>query len=99
MATTRAEIIEALTDFLRAESGRFGLRRLGIFGSVARDQITDTSDVDVVVDLAEPNLLTLAAIMIRLEELLGRPVDVVHYRGLRNEYLKRRIDREAVYVG
>jgi predicted nucleotidyltransferase len=99
VATTRGEILEALTDFLRAQSDEFGLRRLGVFGSAARDQITDTSDVDVVVDLAEPNLLTLAAIMIRLEELLGRPVDVVHYKGLRNEYLKRRIDREAVYVG
>ena len=83
----------------RARGDEYGLLRLGVFGSVARDQITDDSDVDVVVDLAQPNLLTVAAIMIRLEELLGRPVDVVHYKGMRNDYLKRRIDREAIYVG
>ena len=88
-----------LADFRRTLGYEYGLLNLGVFGSVARDQMTDDSDVDVVVDLAEPNLLTLAAIMIHLEELLGRPVDVVHYKGMRNKYLKLRIDREAIYVG
>jgi predicted nucleotidyltransferase len=99
MVKSRLEILELLAQFARSSREEYGLRRLGVFGSVARGQMTDASDVDVVVDLAEPNLLTLAAIMIRLEELLERPVDVVHYKGMRNEYLKRRIDREAIYVG
>lgn len=84
---------------LGARGDEYGLLRLGVLGSVARDQITVDSDVDIVVDPAQPNLLTLAAIVIRLDELLGRPVDVVHYKGMRNDYLKRRIDREAIYVG
>lgn len=99
MKTSRSEILDLLINFQKTQSAEYGLRRLGVFGSVARDQMTDDSDVDIVVDLAEPNLLTLAALMIRLEELLARPVDVVHYQGMRNEYLKRRIDREAIYVG
>lgn len=99
MAKTRDEILTLLSEFRRTQGEKYGLLRVGVFGSVARDQMTDSSDVDVVVDLAQPNLLTLAAIMVRLEELLGRPVDIVHYRGTTNPYLKRRIDREAVYVG
>lgn len=99
MARSQREILDALTDFRRTRDDEYGLLRLGVFGSVARDQMTEDSDVDIVIDLAQPNLLTLAAIMIRLEELLGQPVDVVHYKGMRNEYLKRRIDREAIYVG
>ena len=99
MVRSRREILDILAEFRRTRGEEFGLLRIGVFGSVARDQMTESSDVDVVVDLAQPNLLTLAAIMIRLEELLGLPVDVVHYRGTTNPYLKRRIEREAVYVG
>jgi uncharacterized protein len=95
---SRREILEILSEFYRTRGEEYGLLRIGVFGSVARDQITDGSDVDVVVDLAQPNLLTIASIMVRLEELLGRPVDIVHYRGTTNQNLKRRIEREAVYV-
>lgn len=99
MSKSRQKILDLLAEFSRAHGEEYGLLRMGVFGSVARDQMSDTSDVDIVVDLARPNLLTLASMMIRLEELLGRRVDVVHYRGMANPYLKRRIEREAVYVG
>jgi predicted nucleotidyltransferase len=54
--------------------------------------------VDVVVELGQPDLLSLVGIKQELEELLHRPVDVVRYRERMNAYLKRRIEQEAVYV-
>jgi len=76
----------------------FGIVRIGVFGSVARDEMVDASDVDVVVELARPDLLTLIGIKQELEGLLHQPVDIVRYRDQMNPFLKRRIEQEAIYV-
>ncbi len=77
---------------------RFGVSQVGLFGSAARDQIRDDSDIDVVVKMALPDLFFLVHIKEELEESLGRPVDIVQYRERMNAYLKKHIDKEAVYA-
>ena len=77
---------------------RYGITTLGIFGSVARGEATDGSDVDVVVKMLKPNLFTLVHVKEDLEEALHQHVDIVHYRERMNAFLKQRIDREAIYV-
>ena len=63
---------------------RLGVRSLSLFGSVARDQATEGSDVDVLVDLAQPmGLFSFIGFQQRLEELHGRPVDLVPLDGIR----------------
>jgi len=94
----RDEILRALAQFRDRRAKEFGITRIGIFGSLARGEATDASDVDVVVELERPDLLLLVGIKQELEELLQRPVDVVRYREQMNPLLKKRIDREAVYV-
>lgn len=94
----RNEVLNALAKFREMKQDEFGIVRLGVFGSAARDEMLETSDVDVVVELAQPDLLALVGIKQELEELLDRPVDVVRYRDSMNPGLKQRIDREAVYV-
>lgn len=76
----------------------YGLKRLGLFGSVARGLQGPVSDVDVVVDLDRQDLFFLIGIKQELEESLHVGVDVVSYRPSMNPYLKRRIDTEAIYV-
>ncbi len=56
------------------------------------------SDVDVVVDIAVPDLFMLIGIKQDLEKQWRRSVDIVRYRDNMNAFLKRRIDQEAVYV-
>jgi hypothetical protein len=94
----RDNILDTLIRFRKLKQDEFGIVRIGVFGSAARDEITDASDLDVVVELERPDLLTLVGIKQELEELLHRPVDVVRYRERMNHYLKRRTEREAVYV-
>lgn len=94
----RDDILRTLVRFRDIKQDEFGIVRIGVFGSVARDEITDISDVDVVVELDRPDLFTLIGIKQELEELLHRSVDVVRYREGMNGYLKRRIEQEAVYV-
>jgi predicted nucleotidyltransferase len=48
--------------------------------------------------LTEPDLLLLVGIKQELEEVFGRPVDIVHYRPTMNAFLKQHIDQEAVYA-
>jgi len=71
---------------MREDLARRGVRRIGVFGSVARGTQRPDSDVDVLVDL-EPgsSLLDLVAIRRMLSEALGCPVDVASRRGLRPE--------------
>jgi predicted nucleotidyltransferase len=94
----RDEVLRKLARFRDSRQDEFGIVRLGLFGSVARHQITDANDVDVVVELEEPDLLTLIGVKQELEELLNLPTDVVRYREGMNSYLKRRIEQEATYV-
>lgn len=95
---TRTEILDTLSEFRRNKAEEYHLRKLGLFGSVAREQTSPESDIDVVVELAEPDLWALVGIKQDLEELLHRPVDIVRYRETMNPFLKQRIDRDAVYV-
>nr|MBC7245075.1 nucleotidyltransferase domain-containing protein [Chloroflexota bacterium] len=94
----RDEILRILARFQDLRRDEFGIVRIGVFGSVSGDEMLDTSDVDVVVEIARPDLLTLVAIKQELEELLHLPVDVVRYREQMNPLLKRRIKQGAIYV-
>ena len=57
-------------------SSRFGVRSMRLFGSVARNEQTDSSDVDICVEM-EPSLLRRSGLKLYLEELLKMPVDVL----------------------
>ncbi len=67
-----------------------------IFGSVARGEADSESDIDFLVNM-EPgrSLLDLCGLLIDLEELLGRKVDVVTEKGLRDR-IRERVLKEAI---
>ncbi len=93
----REVALKLLQEHKREFEERYGVTRLGIFGSVARDEAADESDVDVVVEMA-PDLFGRASLKEELEKILGVKVDLVRYWRRMNHYLKSRIDREAHYV-
>jgi predicted nucleotidyltransferase len=94
----RAEALAVLNRHKDEFERVYGVTALGLFGSVAREEATDLSDVDVVLRMREPDLFSLVHIRETLQQAFGRGVDVVHYRERMNAYLKQRIDLEAVYV-
>lgn len=93
-----AEILELLRTFKTQSAVKYGLRRIGIFGSVARGEQTDQSDVDICYESEPPSLLTLERIQSELEELLGCSVDLIRIREHMNSRLKQRILKEGLYV-
>ncbi len=92
------EIIKILRDFKEEHSKQYGILTIGIFGSAARGEERKMSDVDVVIRIKEPDFFILAGIKNDLEVRLHRPVDIVTYTENMNQFLKKRIDSEAVYA-
>jgi predicted nucleotidyltransferase len=93
---TFAELLgQKRQDVLRI-ANKYGARHVRVFGSVARGEADGGSDVDFLVDL-EPgrSLLDLGGLQFELEALLGRPVDIVTERGLKQR-IRERVPREAV---
>ncbi|NUO78454.1 nucleotidyltransferase domain-containing protein [candidate division KSB1 bacterium] len=94
----REEVLLFLRRFRENYHDQYHIVKLGVFGSAAQDRMNEKSDLDIVVDLEKPDFFALIGIKQTLEEQLHRPVDIVRYRENMNQYLKQRIDREAVYV-
>lgn len=94
----RTEILQLLSNYKPVAKKKYGLTRIGIFGSVARGEQTEQSDVDVCYEGKAPSLLTLDLIQCDLEKLFDCKVDMVRVRDNMNALLKKRIEREAVYV-
>jgi uncharacterized protein len=93
----RSEILERLRTLKPELAERYAIDRIGLFGSIARNEARPTSDIDVVVYMP-PDLLKRVRLKAELENLFGREVDVIRYRDSMNPYLKMRIDREVIYV-
>jgi uncharacterized protein len=94
--------IEEALNILRKNKSKFkkiyGVTEIGIFGSLARGDAKDLSDVDIVVKMSKPDLFFMVHIKEQLENDYQKKVDIVHYRHRMNRFLKKRIDQEAIYV-
>ena len=97
MIIQRDHVLGILSSHKIELEKRYRLKKVGIFGSVARNSAKDDSDIDIVVEM-EPNMLLKVQLKEELEQLLGRKVDLIRYWKRMNPYLKARIDREAHYV-
>ncbi len=76
----------------------YGITTLRLFGSMARGEQNETSDVDVFVDTQTPNPFILMEAKDYLSEILKRPVDIVRNHKNLNPRLRRRIERDGITV-
>ncbi|MEN6588435.1 MAG: nucleotidyltransferase family protein [Proteiniphilum sp.] len=95
---TRNEYIKLLHSSDKVLSQRFGVRSLRLFGSVARDEHTSASDVDICVETETPDPFLIMDLKEYLENLFGCSVDIVRFRENMNPYLKELIEKEGIYV-
>ena len=92
---TLPEYITLLQSYMQQNASKYGILRMGIFGSVARNEHTDVSDVDVYVEGQLHGFFALAGIKQDLEELLGCKVDIVRLRDKMDSFLREKILRRA----
>lgn len=94
----REQVLELLVQNKLELQARFGVTRLALFGSTARDAASGDSDVDILVDFDGPaTSKRYFGVQFYLEDLLGCPVDLVTEKALRTE-LRPFIEQERVNV-
>jgi uncharacterized protein len=77
---------------------RFGVKHIGLFGSFARGEEKDTSDVDILVEFEKPSFDNFMDLSFFLEDLLGRRVDLVTTGGL-SPYIRPAVEKEVEWFG
>jgi predicted nucleotidyltransferase len=96
MSRTRGEVLRALEEHATTLR-RLGARRLGLFGSVAKNESGPASDIDFVVELDERTFDRYMDLKLFLEELFGCRVDLVLADSIKPR-LRSAILRETVYA-
>ena len=93
-----SEYLNKLQQFKHQYSSEYGIERIGIFGSVARGEQTEDSDLDIYYEGKSMGLKSLVELPEQLEKFLGVSVDVVRkHENLRPAFIKR-IMRDLIYV-
>ena len=94
----RGEVIDILRAHRDSLAERFGVAELALFGSFARDQATEASDIDILVAFDGPaTSRSYFGVQSYLEDLLGRRVDLLTTKALRPRF-RPYVEREAVHV-
>ena len=98
MIPTREEILQVLRENKERLAEQYGITKLGLFGSFARGNATEESDVDLCFDATRVEPFVATHIKKEFEEILHRPVDIVQpHRFMRSLFLKR-LKQEVIYV-
>lgn len=89
------ELLKQKREDILKIAASHGARNVRVFGSVARGEADESSDIDLLVDMdPDRSLLDRAALLVDLRDLLGRKVDVVSEKGL-SRLIRHRILKEA----
>lgn len=100
-STVRQETINQLKAQLPYLTTEYGVERIGIFGSVAKNQATDDSDVDLLIEFNQAIGFRFFDLVDYLEQLLGRRVDILTpagVNGIRVSRVAQNISEDIIYV-
>ena len=97
--TERDEVLSVLKREVMSVKDRFGVRRMGLFGSVVRDEAGDQSDIDILIELdpASVSYWKYLDLEEHLQSLFPRKVEIVTTDGV-SKYILPYISREVVWV-
>ena len=94
----RDDILSLLREHKATLARRYGVTGIALFGSVARNRTSEHSDIDLLVRFDGPaTSKRYFGVQFYIEDLTGRPVDLVTDKALRAE-LRPAVEREAIHV-
>ncbi|MCU0630829.1 MAG: nucleotidyltransferase family protein [Methanoregulaceae archaeon] len=98
MRSTRQDILSSLTKIKDEVAKEYSVKRIGVFGSVARDEQTDRSDIDLLVEFSKPvGFVHFMQLEEFLSERLGNHVDLVTPDSLK-PVIRQDVLSEVIYV-
>lgn len=89
-------VIETITEHKKEIKKKYGVRKIGVFGSHVRGEQTETSDVDLLVEFEKPTFDNFMDLLFFLEDLFGKKVDLITNRGI-SPYISPRIEKGVVW--
>jgi len=92
------DILNYLTAHKKEFQEKYNVEKIGLFGSYARGEAHEGSDIDIVINLKKTTLSALVGIKEDIESYFQTQVDIIQYRERMNSFLKNRIERDAIYV-
>ena len=93
------EYLQILRNKKNYLTNKYKIAHLALFGSVARNEQTEDSDIDICFESNSISLFTLCRLKSELEDLLGCTVDLLRIRKqLEGSYLEKTIKRDMIYV-
>ena len=101
MILTTEKIKNILSEKSEYLAETYGVKKIGLFGSYAKGTQTETSDIDIIVEFETPLGFKFMEFADYLEELLGKPVDVLTVgglQGIRIPHVAQSIRESIVYV-
>ena len=94
---TLQNILQTLRSHMPELQKKYPIGRLGVFGSYARGEATETSDIDIAVEINGPMGLSFVAMADEIEDLFGKKTDVVPLRSIKPQYLQF-VQKDIIYA-
>jgi predicted nucleotidyltransferase len=94
---TLQNILQTLRSHKPELQRKYPIARLGVFGSYARGEASEKSDIDIAVEITGPMGLNFVAMADEIEALFGIKTDVVPARSIKTEYLPF-VEKDIIYV-
>ena len=94
---TKMIILSFLQEHKAEMKEKFGLTKIGLFGSYAKDTATEESDIDFVIETEKKDFFLREDLKTYLEKSFNKTVDIGYIDSFRNFY-KKKIEQEIVYV-
>lgn len=94
---TKEMILEYLSSHKSEFCEKYSVEEIGLFGSYARDEATEESDIDIFVKMP-PKLFDVIGVKLEIEEALGKKVDIVREHKHLKPLLLKMIQKDIAYV-
>ncbi len=95
---SKNEIISLIKTEKSFLKDNFGVLNIGLFGTYAKDQQTADSDIDFLVEFAEPRFEWIAGLNVYMEKKFDRKIEIIRRRTLDKSRFFERIEREVIYA-
>ena len=95
---TLSEIKEILRKHKKELKEKYKVKSIAIFGSYARGEQTEESDIDIMVEFYEPIGLKIVDLKDYLESILNVKVDLITKNSIQNPYIKKSFEEDLVYI-
>jgi len=98
MEVQTKQVLDTLSTFKLKNADKYKFTTIGLFGSVARGESNEGSDVDIAVEFTYATLFTLARMKEELENILHRKVDLISLKASMLPGFREEIMKDIIYV-